>query len=62
MILAFKIRRLFSRAATAQERACYDIPPARLPVGVVTVNDVPWVLEYDPLDRPAIEAMGGRCL
>lgn len=60
--LAFRIKELFSRPATAQERACYDLPPARLPVGVVVVNDVPWVMEYDPGDRAAIEALGGRCV
>jgi hypothetical protein len=59
--LALEIRRRFSRVATAEERACYDIPPARLPVGVVILNDVPLVLEYDPGDREAIEAMGAKC-
>lgn len=59
--LALLVRRRFSRPSTAMERACYDVPPARLPVVVVGVNEKVVALEYDPKDRAALEALGVEC-
>lgn len=49
--LALEIRRRFSQPGSE-----------RRPVGVVVINDVTCVLDYDPADRPALEALGARCL
>lgn len=58
--LARNIRERFTRRASPTEALCYEVPRTRVPVSAVIINNRVVVLESEPEDRAALEAMGAE--